>query len=321
MNWHRSVIALGLLLLALACHAQEFPSRPLRMVIAFPPGGPADIVGRHVAERMASLLRQPIIVDNRPGANGAVGAEFVAKSAPDGYTLFLTTVGAVAVTPHLRKDTPYDPVRDFTPVSLVVNNTLLFVVNAGVAAKSAAELVALARSAPGKVTIASTGVGSLPHLAIELLRGVTGADFTHVPYKGAAPAINDLIGGQVNAFFGDVPALIGHLRSGKLRAIGAAAQSRSSLLQEVPTLAEQGVGRIEAPNWYGLFAPARTPPEVVAKLNDAVRRALESPELRQRLLQLGTEPSPSTPAELGALLRDDLAKWGKVIRENNIKDE
>jgi tripartite-type tricarboxylate transporter receptor subunit TctC len=150
---------------------------------------------------------------------------------------------------------------------------------------------------------------------------VTGADFTHVPYKGAAPAINDLLGGQVNAFFGDVPALIGHLRSGKLRAIGAAAQSRSSLLQDVPTLAEQGVGRIEAPNWYGLFAPARTPPEVVAKLNATVRGALEAPELRQRLLQLGTEPSPSTPSELGTLLRDDLAKWGKVIRENNIKDE
>jgi tripartite-type tricarboxylate transporter receptor subunit TctC len=305
----------------MACQAQEFPVRPLRMVIAFPPGGPADIVGRHVAERMGSLLGQPMIADNRPGANGAIGAEFVAKSAPDGYTLFLTTVGAVAVTPHLRKDTPYDPVRDFAPVSLVVNNTLLFVVNASVPARSASELVALARSNPGKVTIASTGMGSLPHLAIELLRGVTRADFTHVPYKGAAPAINDLLGGQVQAFFGDVPALIGHIRSGKLRPVGAAAAARASLLPDVPTLAEQGVGRIEAPNWYGLFAPARTPPEVVAKLNDTVRRALESPELRQRLVQLGTEPSPSTPAELGALLRDDLAKWGRVIRENNIKDE
>lgn len=317
----RGAIALAFLFVSLVCHAQEFPARPLRMVIAFPPGGPADIVGRNVGERMGSLLGQAIIVDNRPGANGAIGAEFVAKSAPDGYTVFLTTVGAVAVTPHLRKDTPYDPLRDFAPVSLVVNNTLLFVVNANVPAKSASELVALARASPGKVTIASTGMGSLPHLAIELLRGATRADFTHVPYKGAAPAINELVGGQVNAFFGDVPALIGHLRSGKLRAIGAAAQVRASLLPEVPTLAEQGLGKIEAPNWYGLFVPARTPPEVVAKLNDTVRRALEAPELRQRLVQLGAEPAPSTPAELAVLLREDLAKWGKVIRDNKIKED
>jgi tripartite-type tricarboxylate transporter receptor subunit TctC len=302
-------------------HAQEFPAKPIRMVIAFPAGGPADIVGRHFAERLSALSGQPVIVDNRAGANGAIGADFVAKAPPDGYTLFFTTVGAVAVTPVLNKATPYDPVRDFAPVSLMVNNTLLFVVNPNVPARNAAEFVALAKANPDKMTIASTGVGSLPHLAIALLNSVSGAKFVHVPYKGAAPAINELVGGQVNAFFGDVPALIGHIRAGKIRVIGAAAAKRPALLPDVQTLAEQGVGRIEAPNWYGLFAPAKTSQDVIARLNDLSRRVLETPELRERLVALGTEPSPSSPAELGALLRDDLAKWTKVIRDNNIRDE
>ena len=298
--------------------AQEFPTKPVRIVIAFPPGGPTDIIGRHFAEKLQSLVNQTFVVDNRPGANGAIGADFVAKSAPDGYTLFLTTVGAVAVTPNMRKDTPYDPLRDFAPIAQLVTNTTLLVVHPSVPARTATELVALVRATPGKITIASTGVGSMPHLAHELLRASSKADMIHVPYRGAAPAITEVLGGQVQVFFGDAPALVGHIRSGKLRVLGAASTTRSPLLQDIPTLAEQNIPRVEAPNWYALFAPAKTPEPIHARLNDLSRRALDAPDLRAKFAQLGADATPSTREQLAQLLRDDLAKWGRVIRDNNI---
>ena len=300
--------------------AQEFPTKPVRIVIAFPPGGPTDIIGRHFAEKLQSLVNQTFVVDNRPGANGAIGADFVAKSAPDGYTLFLTTVGAVAVTPNMRKDTPYDPLRDFAPIAQLVTNTTLLVVHPSVPARTATELVALVRATPGKITIASTGVGSMPHLAHELLRASSKADMIHVPYRGAAPAITEVLGGQVQVFFGDAPALVGHIRSGKLRVLGAASTTRSPLLQDIPTLAEQNIPRVEAPNWYALFAPAKTPEPILARLNDLSRRALDAPDLRAKFAQLGADATPFTREQLAQLLRDDLAKWGRVIRDNNITE-
>ena len=300
--------------------AQEFPTKPVRIVIAFPPGGPTDIIGRHFAEKLQSLVNQTFVVDNRPGANGAIGADFVAKSAPDGYTLFLTTVGAVAVTPNMRKDTPYDPLREFAPIAQLVTNTTLLVVHPSVPARTATELVALVRATPGKITIASTGVGSMPHLAYELLRASSKADMIHVPYRGAAPAITEVLGGQVQVFFGDAPALVGHIRSGKLRVLGAASTTRSPLLQDIPTLAEQNIPRVEAPNWYALFAPAKTPESILARLNDLSRRALDAPDLRAKFAQLGADATPSTREQLAQLLRDDLAKWGRVIRDNNITE-
>jgi tripartite-type tricarboxylate transporter receptor subunit TctC len=303
-----------------AAQAPSYPTRPIRMVIAFPPGGPTDFVGRLLADKMKELLGQSVIIENKAGANGAIGADYVAKAEPDGHTLFLTTVGAVAITPGMRTDLPYDTMRDFAPISLVVRNTTLLVVRSEHAAKSANELAALAKQKPGEIPFASTGVGSMPHLALELYQAAANVKFLHVPYRGAAPALTDLLGGQVQGLFADAPVLLSQIEGGKIRPLGAASGARNPKLPNVPTLAEQGLPDTQADNWYGMLAPARTPPAVIARLNGAVLAALNDPTIRDKLVQSGAVPSPTSPAEFSTLLRSELERWGKVVRDKGIKE-
>jgi len=300
--------------------AQDYPSRTIRMVIAFPPGGPTDFVGRLLADKMKELIGQSVIIENRAGANGAIGADYVAKSEPDGHTLFLTTVGAVAITPGMRSDLPYDTLRDFAPITLVVRNTTILVVRADRPLNSAGELAAQAKEKPGEIAFASTGVGSMPHLALELFQSAGNVKFLHVPYRGAAPAVTDLLGGQVQALFADAPVLLPQIDGGRLKPLGAAAAARNPKLPNVPTLAEQGFADTQADNWYGLLAPARTPPAVIGKLNSAFVAALNDPVVKEKIVQSGAVPAPTSPAEFGDLLRSELERWGRVVREKGIKE-
>jgi tripartite-type tricarboxylate transporter receptor subunit TctC len=318
----RIVVALAALscLAAAQARAQDFPSRVVRVVVAFPAGGPTDFVARLLAERLKPLLGQNVIVENRAGANGSIGADYVAKGEADGHLLFLTTVGAVAITPHLSKP-PYDTLRDFAPITLVARPTTILVVKPETAVNSAKELAALAAEKPGAIPFASTGSGSVTHLALELYQSAAKVKFLHVPYRGAAPALTDLLGGQVTAMFADTPVLLPHIRAGKLKPIGAASASRNPLLPDVATLAEQGFPDTVADNWYGLLAPAKTPPAVVAKVHDAVVAVLEAPDVRETLLQSGAVPAPTSSAEFGKILSEELARWGRVVREKNIKED
>jgi len=286
------MIAAAGLAVANAASAQtaDFPSRPIHIVVAFPAGGPTDFVGRVVAEKMTAALGQSVIIDNKPGANGTLGGEFVARSDPDGYTLFLTTAGAVTVSPHIMLDIHYDPLRDFAPVALVTKVTEVLVVTPSFGIKTVTELVALAKAKPGTISFASTGIGSPPHLAQELLDASAGVQFLHVPYRGAAPALTDLLGGQVQVLAADVPVLIAQIQAGNLVPIGAAADQRDAILPNVPTLAEQGFPDTDASNWYGLLAPAKTPAAVIAKLNDAVNAALNDPPSRDKLVRPARPP-------------------------------
>ena len=300
--------------------AQDFPTRPIRMVIAFPPGGPTDFVGRLLADRLKTELSQPVLIENKPGANGAIGADFVAKSAPDGHTIFLSTVGAIAITPHMRNDLPYDTLRDFAPVTQVVRNTTVLVVGPNNPANSAKDLAEQAKAKPGAIPFASTGVGSTTHLAMELYQTAAGIKFVHVPYRGAAPALTDLLGGQVQAFFADATVLMPHIRGGKVKALGAASAQRNPLLPNVPTLTEQGYPDTDSGNWYGLLAPVKTPPAVIAKLNAAFVAAINDPVVKEKLIQSGAVPVANTPAQFGQILKDELARWGRVVRDKGIKE-
>ncbi|MCB1997802.1 MAG: tripartite tricarboxylate transporter substrate binding protein [Burkholderiaceae bacterium] len=290
-----------------------------RIVVSFSPGGPVDAVSRTLAEELGKALGHTVVIENKPGANGAIGAMEVVRSAPDGRTIWITSVGAAAINPSLYDKLPYDMQRDFAPVSLVVNNVELLVVNPADPAKSAGEFVARAKASADGLPMASSGIGSIPHLAIEQLADGTGAKLVHIPYKGAAPAITDLMGGQVAGFFGDVPGLIGHVKGGKLRVLGIAAPKRHPALPDVPTLEEQGIRGVDTVNWYAFFVPAATPPAVVLALNKAVHQALTAPAVRDKLIASGAEPLPSTPQELAALLKSDTDKWARLIKAKGIK--
>ncbi len=320
MNRRRALMSTALVaaLASMPALAQE---KVVRIVVAFPPGGPVDFIARAIGEELGKELGARVVVDNRPGANGAIGAQNVAQSPPDGTTLWLTSVGAAAINPVLYDKLSYDMQRDFVPVSLVVNNDEMLVVNPANPAKDAAEFVANAKKATQPVAIASSGIGSIPHLAMEQLADATKAPLLHVPYKGAAPAITDVMGGQVAAFFGDIPGLIGHVKSGKLKAIGIAAPKRHPLFPDLPTLTEQGLPGVDTNNWYALFAPAKTPPAVLAALNEAVRKTLAVPAVRDKIVASGAVPAPSSPAELGALVKRDTEKWGALVKAKKITPE
>jgi tripartite-type tricarboxylate transporter receptor subunit TctC len=316
-------LALSLLLLAAAAPAapaQDLPNKPVHIVIAFPAGGPTDFVGRLVADKVKDILGRTIIIENKAGANGAIGADYVAKSEPDGTTLFLTTLGAVGVTPHMRSDLPYNSIRDFAPVTLVVRNTTVLVVRAESPYKITADLVAAAKAKPGEMTFASTGVGSPPHLTLELFQSVTGVKFVHVPYRGAAPALTDLLGGQVQVFAADMPVLMSSIKGGKLKALGVASGQRNPMLPEVSTLAEQGYPNTVVDNWYGLLAPAKTPPAVVNKIHDAFVQAINDPGVKKKLIDSGAIPVADTPAEFGSFFKAEYERWGQVVRERGIKE-
>jgi len=312
--------ALGCALLAsAAAAADDYPARPIKIVIAFPAGGPTDFVGRLLADKMKELLGQPVLIENRGGAGGTLGADYVAKSEPDGYTLFLTTVGAVAINPHIRTDMTYDPLRDFTPIARVVTNTTVLVARSANPIDSAHDLAEKARAKPDSVPFASTGTGTTPHLAMELFQGAAGVKFLHVPYRGAAPALTDLLGGQVEAVALDVPVILSQIQSGKLKPLGAASGKRNPMLPDVPTLAELGYPGTEADNWYALLGPARLPPAIVATLNKAVVTAVGDPQVNEKIIQSGAIPAPDTPEEMKAFLRSEFGRWGRIVREKGIK--
>jgi len=319
----RRALALGLACGALALSSAAFAqTKVTRVIVAFPPGGPVDFVARTLAEQLGKELGHQVIVENKAGANGAIAAEFVSRAAPDGNTLWLTSVGAVAINPALYDKLAYDPQRDLTPVSLVVNNVEVLVVGANAPYNTGAEFVAAARqqkAAP--LTMASSGTGSVPHLAMELLNDAAKINLLHVPYKGAAPAITDVIAGHVNGFFGDIPGLIGHIKGGKLKPIGIAASRRHPLLPDVKTFAEMGVPGVDSDNWYALFASKGTPAAEIERVNQAVRRTLGTEAVKSKLLASGAEPAPSTAAELSTLLKNDSAKWARVVKAKNIKPD
>lgn len=318
------LIGIAAILAAVApqfARAQDFPTRPVQIVVAFPPGGPTDFVGRIIADKMTQLLGQRVYVDNKPGANGTLGGADVAKSDPDGYSLFLTTSGAVTVSPHIMPKMPFDTFRDFTPVALVTTVHEVLVVSPQLGVKNVKELVALAKKKPGGVTFASTGVGSPPHLAQLLLDAAADVKFLHVPYRGAAPALTDLLGGQVQVVALDIPVVISQIQAGKLVPIGIAGDKRDAVLPDVPTLAEQGYPNTDASNWYALLAPAKTPPAVIAKLNKAVNDALNDPAVHEKLVKTGATPVGGTPEALGTFMKAQYDKWGRIIKDNGIKAE
>jgi len=309
--------ALAAMVVAVPAWAQE---KTTRLIVAFPAGGPVDLVARTIAEQLGHELNQRVIVDNKPGGNGAVAAQNVVQSPADGSTLWLTSVGAVAINPVLYDKLAYD-MKDLAPVSLVVDNDELLVVNPSNPAKDATEFVANAKKSAQPVAMASSGIGSIPHLAMEQLADSTKANLLHVPYKGAAPAITDVMGNQVGGFFGDVPGLIGYVKGGKLKAIGIAAPKRHPLLPDVPTLAEQGVPGVDSNNWYAIYVSAKTPPATIAAINEAVRRTLATPAVSEKLVASGAVPASSTPQELAAIVKRDTEKWGRLIKAKKITPE
>ena len=311
--------------LAAAClcrvaQAQDFPSRPIRLVVGFAAGGTTDFMARLLADKLRGPLGQPVVVENRTGANGAIGAEYVAKAEPDGLTLYFTTAGVATVYPHL-KPAPYDPIRDFAAVARVAFNATMLVVNAATPIRSARDLATLARETPGKVTIAITGLGSVSHLGAELFQSAAGVKLVEVPYRGAAPAMTDLLGGQLDALFGDGPTVIAQIRAGKIRPIAATSHQRSEIFPEVPTFLEQGFADTVADQWAGVLAPAGTPATIVDKLNGAIAAVMRDGDVRTRLADNGVVPGVDTPAEFAAYLRDENARWARIIHDKGIKGD
>ena len=309
------ILAATLLAGLTTCAAAQ--TKTTRILVAFPPGGPVDFVARTLTEQLSKELGQPVMVENKAGANGAIAADTLLKAPADGQTLWLTSVGAVAINPSLYAALSYEPVRDLAPVSLVVNNVEMLVVNPNNPVNSPQDFIATAKQKP--ITMASSGTGSVPHLAMELLADATRTDLVHVPYKGAAPAITDVMAGHVDAFFGDIPGLMGHIRSGKLKPVALASTRRHPLFPEVKTFQEIGVTGVDSDNWYALFAHKNTSAADLERLNQAVRRTLAHESVRTKLLASGAEPSASSSQELNNLLKHDMAKWGRVIRDKKVK--
>ncbi len=318
MQKRHILLAVAALALAPMGFAQT-SSKPLRIVSSFSPGGPVDFVARTLAEQLGRELKRPVIVENRPGANGALGAMETLRSEADGSTLWITSVGAAAINPSLVDKLSYNMQRDFAPVSLVANNVEVLVVGTKDPAKDAAEFVKAAKARKEATPMASSGSGSIPHLALIQLEESTGTKFLHVPYKGMAPAFTDLMGGQVNGVFADVPAIMPQVQGGRLKAIGIASSKRHPSLPDVKTFEEQGIKAVDTNNWYALFASAKTPPAVLEQLNKAVRAAIANPEVNAKLLHGGAEPKSSTPQELAAILKADTDKWAGLIKSRNIK--
>ncbi|MEK6592257.1 MAG: tripartite tricarboxylate transporter substrate binding protein [Pseudomonadota bacterium] len=301
-----------------AVMAQQYPSKPVRMIVAVPPGGPADTLARLVGPRLSEALGQTVVIDNRPGANGIIAYETTARATPDGYT-FVAVAAGVAINPSLYRNVPYDPLRDFAPITLGITVPNILVVHPGVKAASIQELVALAKSRPGQVTFASAGNGTSGHLALELFKQTTGIDVIHVPYKGGGPALADLMGGQVQALFSIALAATPQIKAGRLRALAITSAKRSPVAPDLPTVAEVGLPGFEVVGWFGWLAPAKTPRAIVGKLHAELVKVLTMSDIRQRLLSQSTEPVGNSPAEFAAFIKSEHAKWGKVIRDANVR--
>ena len=315
-----SVVAASVCTFAAPAPAQTYPVKPVRIIVPFAPGG-VDVTARIVADRRTAALGQPFIVENRPGAGGSVGAKTVAGADPDGHTLMFSTPGPVVVSPVMNRNAGYDAVKSFAPVAMVSQSPLLLVVHPSVPAKTLKELVAYAKANPGKVHFPSPGFGTQPHLVGEMFKSMTGLDIVHVPYRGSAPAITDLLAGQMQIYFDNFANLLQHVESGRLKAIAVTGDGRSAQLPDVATMEQSGYGGIAATYWNGMFAPAGTPAAVVARLNAAVNQALATPEVRTALQKLGSDPKSGTPQEFTAFIAAEAERWGKVVRDANIKVE
>ncbi|WP_151637662.1 tripartite tricarboxylate transporter substrate binding protein [Noviherbaspirillum aerium] len=301
-----------------ALAADAYPSKPIKWVVPFTPGGAMDTMARTLGEKMSQSMKQPIIIENRPGAGGVVGSSAVAKSEPDGYTMMIVSIGH-AVNPSLYAKLAYDPVKDFEPVSLVGIVPNVLVVNPSVKANNVAELVDLAKQQPGKLTFASAGSGTTIHLAGELFASMANVDILHVPYKGSAPAVTDLMGRQVDMMFDSVSSAKPYIDAGRLKPLAVTTSKRSSVLPNVPTVAEAGIKGYELSGWYAVFVPAKTPQPVVNRINEELVKALGQPDVKARFAQIGAEPVGSSPAELGKYLKSETAKWSEIVKARNIK--
>lgn len=296
----------------------RYPSKAIRMIIPFTPGGSADILGRAIAHELTQAWGQSVVPENVAGAGGSIGADRVAKAQPDGHTLLMGHVGTLAITPGLYPKLPYDPIRSFTPIAWVARVPNVLVVHPALPVKDLAGFIAYAKAHPGKINYSSGGNGSAAHMTMAYLAQQTGLDMQHVPYKGTAPAVNDLVAGQVQALFTGIPAVLAQLRAGQIKAIAVSSPQRVAVLPDVPTVAEAGVRGFEADQWYGVVGPAGMPADVVARINAQINESLKSPAILERLQNEGAQPMPTTPAAFGQLIAKDLARWGKVIKDNHM---
>jgi len=301
--------------------AAAYPGKPVRMIVTFPPGGGADMIARAVGQKLFESWGQQVVVDNRGGAGGIIGTQIAARSAPDGYTLLIGASSGLVINPLLRTNLPYDPVRDFMPVSLLIVNPTLLVVNSTVPANSVKELIALAKAKPGQLNYASVGQGSPIHLAMELFKSMTGTNFVHVPYKGAGPAVTDLLAGQVQLMFNSMPSVLPHVKTGRLRGLAVGSAQRFRAVPDIPTVAEAGVPGFEAMTWFGMFAPAGTPKYIINKLNTQIVRILTDPEMAHYLVIQGSEARSSTPEELAKYMRVESERAKKAIKSAAIRIE
>ena len=316
-----AIAAFALTIAAPLAPCQSFPTKPVRVIVGFAPGGNVDIPARIVASKLGELWGTSVVVDNRPGAGGSLAAGIVAKAPADGHTLLICNIASHGINPAVYRKLPYDPLKEFTPISQIGTAPNVLVVHPSVQAKTVSELVAYAKANPGKLSIASAGVGTSQHLSIELLKSMTGADIVHVPYKGGAPALSDVIGGQVPGMIAGLPTAIASIRSGKVRALGVTSAMRSPQAPEVPTIAESGVPGFEVTSWHGLCAPAGLPKPLLAKLNADLFQVLSTPETKQRLAEQGVDVAPTTPEQYESQIRSEIAKWAKVVKEAGISAE
>ena len=306
---------------ALPASAADYPTKPIRLIVPFPPGGGNDILARAIGQRLAEVIGQQIIVDNRGGAGGMLGAELAAKAAPDGYTIFLGSVGNLAFNPALHAKLAYDPVRDFAPVTLLATSAFILIANPAVPAKSVKELIALAKAKPGQLNYGTAGPGSSLHMTGEIFKLATGTDIVPVAYKGTAPALIDLMAGQVQIMFSTMPSALPHVKTGKLRALGVSGPKRTAAAPDVPTIAEAGVPGFEVLNWQGMAAPSKTPQAIIQKLNRALQETLKTPKVIETLMAQGLEAAGSTPEQFGALVKSEVVKYTKVVKEAKITVE
>jgi tripartite-type tricarboxylate transporter receptor subunit TctC len=317
--FRRACLALVLLAALPEALAQPYPSRPIRLIVPFPPGGSTDILARALAQKLSEGLGQAVVIDNRPGAGGSIGADAAAKAAPDGHTLMMGHLGTLAVNPAIYRNLPYDPVKSFAPVSLMAMVPSVLVVNPQVPAASAAELIAYARAHPGKLAYGSAGSGSTSHLTTEYFKLATGTDILHVPYKGIGPMLTDLISGQLSMGLNGAPAVMPHVNSGRLRALAVSGLARLPSLPHIPTLDEAGVKGFDASGWYGVVAPAGTSRAVIERLNAEIRRIMQTPDLRARLDNEGAISAPGSPEEFAAFIVSEIARWAAVLKRAGIQ--
>jgi len=316
----KNLIFILLFIASLAC-AQTYPAKPIQLIVPFPPGGGNDTVARAIAQQAGPALGQSIVVDNRPGAGGIIGADAAARAAPDGYTLFLGGVGSHAVNPNLHAKLSYDPVKDFAPITLVASAPSVLVVTPSLPVRTIAEFAAYARANPGKLNYASNGNGSSSHVAALLYETMSGVKMTHIPYKGVGPAMTDLMTGRVELMFNSIVAILPHIQAGKLRALAVTSSKRSALLPEVPTVAESGLPGYEAGSWYGILAPAGTPPAIIDRLHKEIVKSLKDPEVAKRLAGEGAEVIGSTPQEFAAHIKAELARMREAVRAGGLRVE